>query len=176
MEQLNWGCAFDKYQGWIGSDRDDYGQEHVGDILDGLPWDDGTFDVVVSHHALQIVKYVQMPLVFAELYRVLKPGGYFRFSVPDPLRAVKEFHDGNAAWFPVADDVQPTIGGKLTAYLTWYSEARTLFTWDYGIQLLKDAGFSKYGTLVYGLTEFGDESVTLLDKRPDESLFFEALK
>lgn len=173
--RLNWGCAFDKYEGWLGSDVLDYGQEHVGDILNGLPWPDGTFDVVASHHALQIVKYVDMEGVLKEFHRVLKPGGRLRVSVPDVVRAFRAWEERDAAWFPVADDIQPTIDGKLSAYLTWYSEARSAFTWGY-IDTLLEPIFYDHAIVDCGQSVLGEIGDCELDKRPNESIFFEAVK
>lgn len=174
--RLNWGCSFDRYEGWLGSDQDDYGQEHVGSILDGLPWEDETFGVVTSHHALQIITYTHMPRAISELYRVLVPGGVLRFSVPNPLGAFDALIAGNADYFPVADEIESTLGGKFTAYITWYSEARVLFTQSYGFRLLEEAGFRDRIITECGKTVWGPDDITLLDKRPNESLFFEAVK
>jgi hypothetical protein len=33
LTRLDFGCAFEKHDGWLGSDLNDYGQDHVGDIL-----------------------------------------------------------------------------------------------------------------------------------------------
>lgn len=176
--KLNWGSAFDKHDGWLGSDLDDHGQEHVGDLLDGLPWEPETFDVVVSHHALQIIKYTDMEAALHELRRVLKPGGVLRVSVPDVIGAFNAWMNGDAHWFPVGDDVQPSIDGKLSAYLTWYSEARSAFTPGYILDLLRPNGWSDYDICGYQQTTFGRhiEGLLDLDKRPNESLFFEAVK
>lgn len=174
-KRLNWGCSFDKYEGWVGSDLDDYGQEHVGNILDGLPWDDCTFDVIASHHALQIIKYTDMSQVLSEFHRLLKPGGRLRVSVPDPIGAFRAWEANDVDWFPVADDVQESIDGKLSAYLTWYSEARSAFTPGYIRSLLRPI-FREYCITKYAVSVFGDHTDTELDKRPHESIFFEALK
>jgi SAM-dependent methyltransferase len=46
-----------------------------------IPYDDNSFDVVVSANVLE---HVQDPdAVFAEIHRVLKPGGFFVFQTPN---------------------------------------------------------------------------------------------
>ena len=76
--RLDFGCAFEKHEGWLGSDKIDYGQEHVGDILDGLPFRDYHFDMITAHHSLQMIRFDDLPRALAELRRVLKPGGVLR--------------------------------------------------------------------------------------------------
>lgn len=176
MMRLNWGCAMDRYEGWIGSDVADYGQDHVGDILKGLPWKENTFDFVVTHHALQIIKYVDLPEVIADFRRVLKPGGILRGSVPDVLAAFDAHQRGDHEWFPIVDPPRKSIDGKFSAYLTWYSEARSAFTPGYLLELLNDEGFTAAGIVNYrgSMTEATEHLE--LDKRPKESLFFEAVK
>jgi SAM-dependent methyltransferase len=46
-----------------------------------FPWDDATFDVVVANQIFEHLKNIWLPL--SEVYRVLRPGGYFVISVPN---------------------------------------------------------------------------------------------
>jgi hypothetical protein len=34
MNRLDFGCAFEKHQGWLGFDLNDHGHNLVGDVLD----------------------------------------------------------------------------------------------------------------------------------------------
>ena len=48
-------------------------QVHVGDICNGLPYEDASFDIV---HSNQVIEHVPSIDTFAaEIYRVLRPGG-----------------------------------------------------------------------------------------------------
>lgn len=63
------------------ADRDD---DHfkVGDVMDGLPFEDNTFDFVF---ALEIMEHVESPTsMLTECRRVLKPDGALILSVPNP--------------------------------------------------------------------------------------------
>lgn len=172
MNKLDWGCASVKHDGWTGSDRDDYGQEHIGEILDGLPWPDQHFDVIVANHSLQMVKYTDLPAVLAELRRVLKIGGTLRVLVPDLMRAIHAYQDGDAAWFPIVNDAERHIGGKLCAYITWYSEANLVFTRSWLAELLQRNGFEASISSA-GVTLIGPPEITELDTRPTESIVVE---
>jgi SAM-dependent methyltransferase len=46
-----------------------------------LPFPDGMFDVVVANQIFEHLKQIYRPI--SEVHRVLKPGGYFLFSVPN---------------------------------------------------------------------------------------------
>lgn len=47
----------------------------VGDIQEGLPYDDNFFDFVVSNNVLYTIDKVNRNAVMSEIYRVLKPNG-----------------------------------------------------------------------------------------------------
>lgn len=67
--RLDWGCAFDQHEGWLGSDVVDYGQSHGGDILEGLPWPDYHFDMIVANHSLTAIRFDDLPRALADLRR-----------------------------------------------------------------------------------------------------------
>jgi SAM-dependent methyltransferase len=46
-----------------------------------FPWPDGTADVVVCNQVLEHLKNIWLPM--SEMHRVLRPGGYGLFSVPN---------------------------------------------------------------------------------------------
>jgi SAM-dependent methyltransferase len=48
---------------------------------EGFPWADATFDVVIANQIFEHLKNIYLPL--SEVYRVLRPGGYFVISVPN---------------------------------------------------------------------------------------------
>ena len=109
MNRLDWGCAFQKHGGWVGSDKINFGQEHVGDLLEGLPFPDDYFDYAVSHHAIQMFDYAELPRAISELRRVIKPGGCLRVSVPDPWRAFEAWQTGDADALVIPDNVESTL-------------------------------------------------------------------
>ncbi len=86
----------------------------VADVSD-IPYPDSTFDVVFSDN---LMEHVDNPLnIYAEVLRVLKPGGYFLFKTPNkyhymPLIArftPHKFHQWfNALRGRQADDTFPT--------------------------------------------------------------------
>ena len=53
----------------------------AGNINEGLPFEDGTFDVVISRYVIEHVSSTD--LFVKEIYRVLKEGGYTVISAPN---------------------------------------------------------------------------------------------
>jgi len=173
--KLNWGCGPIMRDGWVGSDRDDHGQDHVGNLLDGLPFPDGHFEVIVANHSLQQLDYHELVPGLHELRRVLANDGVLRVLVPDVLRAVSAYTKGDRGWFPVNEDDEPTVAGALSAYLTWFGTNRTCFTPGFLHDVLHRAGFGVLAPCAVGMTRLGHHiGVTELDDRAGESLVIEA--
>jgi predicted SAM-dependent methyltransferase len=177
IERLNWGCGPDVREGWFNSDRDDYGQAHVGDILDGLPIADGRFDYAVANHSLQMIAWPDLPAVIGELARVLKPGGCLRVLVPDLVAAVHAYERGDAAHFLVPDALETSIDGKLCTYLTWAGTNRQVFTARWLVELLERHGFIEASPAPWGYSlSTHTPGILELDTRRPESIVVEAFR
>jgi SAM-dependent methyltransferase len=179
MRRLNWGSSFHIAEGWTNSDRNPHGQEHIGDLLDGLPFPDDYFDYAVSHHAIQMFDYAELPRAISELRRVIKSGGCLRISVPDPWRAFEAWQTGDADALVIPDNVEPTIGGKFSAFITWYGTNKTVFSPEFMIDVFIRQGWSRVIEVGIQASMFTDPGIIELDTKPDrrnESLYFEAYK
>ena len=67
-----------------GMDAKNFGQPFnmvEGNIDGGLPFDDETFDVVISHHVIEHVSNTDQ--FVSEIHRVLKTGGYAGITTPN---------------------------------------------------------------------------------------------
>ena len=110
--RLNLGCASRLLSGYINVDLDSieeiknrYPNIEVDDnhkflqanILE-LPFEDGTVDEVRADAFLEHLSFKEEPIMFREVYRVLKPGGVFKFSVPDFEDAVKKWLNAKDDW------------------------------------------------------------------------------
>ena len=112
MVKLNLGCASRLLSGYINIDLDSleqikerYPNIEVDDshkflqanILE-LPFEDRTVDEVRADAFLEHLSFKEEPIIFREVYRVLKPGGAFKFSVPDFEDTVKKWLDAKDDW------------------------------------------------------------------------------
>jgi predicted SAM-dependent methyltransferase len=177
VRRLNWGCGTYPEPGWLNSDqKDGPGIDLSCDIREGLPLPDDAIDYAVTIHALPEVPFSDLVPTLRELHRVLRPGGVLRVSVPDLVRGVQAYLDGDRDYFLVPDDHAESLGGKLVTQLVWYGWTRSLFTADFLRELLMKAGFSEVRRCRFGETASPFPEIVSLDNRERESLFVEAVK
>jgi predicted SAM-dependent methyltransferase len=174
--KLDWGCAFEKHDGWVGSDLVDYGQEHVGDILDGLPFPDYHFDMIVSAHSLQMIRFDDLPRALAELRHVLKVGGVLRILVPDAQWAMRKLLQHRTADLPISEEIEPTEDGRWLRYMFWHGDARSAFTYESLEDTLTRNGFQNVLKCEIGQTYSKHPEIVELDSRADESCIVEATR
>lgn len=174
--KVNWGCGPVRAAGWIALDRStEWG---VPDVLsdttvEPLPFCDSEVELLVANHSLQMVTWHDLGRVLREWRRVLSPAGTARILVPDAVGAFRAYLDDRPEWFPVSDDDCPDVGSKLSAYLTWWSEARCCHTFESLVLHLTAAGF-EHVQRFEAFQTIGDERIVELDSRAGESLIVEA--
>lgn len=173
--RLNFGCADVQPADWVNVDKLDCGQEHVADVLDGLPFAGDYFDCIVANHSIQCVRFDDLQRALTELRRVLKTGGTLRILVPDAELAIKRWKSMNSH-FPISSDIESTHDGRFLRYLLWHGDARSAFTAESLTDSLKRAGFSATYVCGYQESKSDIEGITELDSRQDESLIVEATR
>jgi predicted SAM-dependent methyltransferase len=79
--QLDVGCGNDKRFGYIGIDKENFGQEYILDVeKEVLPFLDSSIDEIFCQHLLE---HLTNPMfAINEFWRVLKPGGELIIIVP----------------------------------------------------------------------------------------------
>lgn len=170
MRRLNFGCGphwHDKPD-WVHLDVCEFGQRYVCDITEGTPFADCEFDLIVGHHSLQMIPHHRLHQALVELRRI---GRRLRLSVPDVPAAVEAWRRKDDAWFPVLGE--PSLDGKFTTYLSWYSSQAMLFTYETLRDWLRKAGWENVQRCDFKQSAFGDWACEL-DGRPNESLYVEA--
>jgi SAM-dependent methyltransferase len=177
VTRLNWGCGQHPEPGWVNSDlKEGPGIDISCDIRGGIPLDDGSFDYIVSIHALPMISYPDLVPVLQELRRLLKPGGVLRLSLPDVRRGIRAFLDGDREYFMVPDEDVRSLGGKFVVHMLWYGYSVTMFTDDFIEELLEKARFSRVTHCRFRRTASRWPDIVDLDNRENESLFVEAVK
>jgi SAM-dependent methyltransferase len=107
---------------------DEFEAEHIiiGDISQGLPFEDEFYDYVF---AVEVLEHTTNPYnIFKEVKRILKPGGYFVLSVPNP------YHFKEVIWniFKIPD--------RQGHIFSWTRQAMTEFGKTAGFTLEKTGG------------------------------------
>jgi SAM-dependent methyltransferase len=84
MNYLNLGCGRRFHPGWVNLDFSPVAPDvRAHDLRKGIPYPDGTFDVVYHSHVLEHFPKCTAPTFLLECHRVLRPGGVIRVAVPD---------------------------------------------------------------------------------------------
>lgn len=145
----------EQYDGWIGLSISKNDHRHIlHDITRPFPIDDNSVDAFQAEDVLEHIQYEKLPDILDDIFRVLKPGGLFRLSIPDygcdvlRERSVKGelgniiFDPGGGGttdnpghvWFPRADSVYAILAktrfaseGTMT-FLHYWGMDNTSFT------------------------------------------------
>ncbi|KAF0192543.1 MAG: S-adenosyl-L-methionine-dependent (SAM)-methyltransferase [Gammaproteobacteria bacterium] len=137
------------------------------DLAYGLPLAEGTVDFLYSSHFVEHLYRKDAEHLLGECHRVLKTGATLRISVPDLEYAISLYKMGEkdkmlSAYFFVDDDD------------SHYARHKYMYDYDMLSSLLRLAGFQNIRRCDYRQGQTPD--IDILDNRPDESLFVEAVK
>ena len=114
----------------------------------------GLYDYVFANHSLSYLTYRELPGALDNIRDMLRPGGVVHILVPDALRAVQAYYEGDIAWFPL--DHLMSVDDAFCAYVLWFGESRSVFTGPYLLNLGRQAGFSDVRPVAWGLDEHDD--------------------
>lgn len=137
------------------------------DLAFGIPLNDNAVDFVYSSHFLEHLFLKDAQALLKESWRVLKPGGVVRVSVPDLAYAVKIYNLGQKRemlenYFFVNDDD------------SYYARHKYMYDFSILSEELKKAGFKIINQCTFQNGATPD--LKILDNREEESLFVEAIK
>jgi SAM-dependent methyltransferase len=145
-------------------------------VLWGLPFEDNSARVVYLSHLLEHLFYpIDVMALFAEIRRVLQPGGLVRIVVPDMAKCVKAYATGDSDFFAARRELfswWPSDASALENFLTYAGvgpEPTTLFAaHKYGYD---------YATLSAALGRAGFEAIvqSQFQASQDPSLHIEHL-
>jgi SAM-dependent methyltransferase len=149
-----------------------------------LPFLPGTLEVVVCMSAINYFSRERAQQIVKQIFRALKPGGVARFGVQDMKALAKKYVEADESFFfQKGSDGKdrfegPTIGDKFAAWFYGYFAGRSGCKYFYDFESLAYL-FSKAGFSLVERREFQDsriEDVMLLDNRPDQMFYLEAVK
>jgi predicted SAM-dependent methyltransferase len=135
--RLHLGCGKIDHPGFVNIDALPRRHVHHVQAVDRLDrFRDGSVDLVYACHVLEHFSHLHVPDVLKEWARVLKPGGRLCLSVPDFDRLLDIYR---ATDQDVDAIINPLMGGQEYAY----NYHRVIFTRDYLMKLLLQAGFRR---------------------------------
>jgi SAM-dependent methyltransferase len=137
------------------------------DLAYGIPLRNAVVDYIFSSHFLEHLFRREAERLLRECYRVLRPGGIVRIAVPDLEYALSLYAQGDKQrmllnYFFVED---------LESH---YARHKYMYDCPMLEKMLKDIGFVEVSRCQYREGRVPD--IAILDNRPEESLFVEAVK
>jgi predicted SAM-dependent methyltransferase len=128
-------------QGWINVDANIFtGKADVWTDFDSIvPFNSSSIDNCYSHHVVEHLR--DLDRHFSEIYRILKPGGYYRVAVPNADAAIEQYQAGDLAWFSDFPRSYSSIGGRLNNFILCANEHLHICTKSYLQELVTVAGF-----------------------------------
>ena len=60
-----------------------------------LPFKDNTCEAIYASHTFEHINPCVFPSVLSECHRVMSTGAYIRIVIPDPVKSMKEYFNGN---------------------------------------------------------------------------------
>lgn len=143
------------------------------DILEGLPFDANSVDLIYSSHMIEHFNYAQGKAFLRECKRVMKPGAVMRLIMPDAESLIDRYKAGNMLFLDEANDGAAEIGheiAKLWSFL--FSGHQAAYDYKTIEKVAKEVGFSQCEKKLFrqGNAQILKETI---DPLPHLSLFAE---
>ena len=150
-----------------------------------LPFRGDSFQSVICISSINYFSKNRARFIIKEVYRVLQPGGIARFATQDFRSITEKYLQNDTNFFfeklPNGKDrfIGDTICDKINSWFYGYAFAkgrscRYFYDFETLAALFHDAGFRTVEKMNY--TESRLPNIELIDNRPDQMFFLEAVK
>ena len=184
VKKVNLCCGPKQVHGFFGIDVIAGCDLHLDLSRYNLPFADDSLEAVVCMSAINYFTRRRAEELVRETFRALRPGGVCRMGVQD-MRVLAERYLRNDTEFffqrlPDGRDrfEGPTLGDKFSAWFYGYAimgmPCRYFYDYDSLAYLFKEAGFPIVEQKQFRESRLKD--IELIDNRPDQMLFLEAVK
>ncbi len=172
--KVNLGAGASRLEGWVNTDANPLRKPHVWmDVRNPWPFRAHSLAGVATSHFLEHLFDDELSSVLQNVYRILRPGGFFRISVPSLEKAVEEYV---ASGRNGAQGLEER-GQKFHLICHWHGAHHQVFDFGRLRKLLLLAGFVDIKKYEFPESGFCTcEEVEEIDRHPDESLFVECIK
>jgi predicted SAM-dependent methyltransferase len=137
------------------------------DLSWSVPFGDNTLDCIYSSHFLEHLSKRDGARLVGEIYRVLKPGGRVRISIPDLNYALSLYASGEKERM-----LQDYF--FIDSQGSYYARHKYMYDFEGLRKLLAEKGFTEIEKCGFQQGQLPD--IEILDNRPEDSLFVEAAK
>lgn len=127
-DKLEIGPGFERIPGFCTLNITKTGiTDYVADMQNGLPFPDESFNVVYASHIFEHILWYMQDKVLADLFRIIKTGGYADIWVHDALKIAKAFVDAETrggqdfhkdGWYRLNEERDPAVwfNGRIFSY------------------------------------------------------------
>lgn len=146
-----------------------------------LPFESSTVECIYTSHMLEHLSRGGAQSFLKEAYRVLKPYGVLRVSVPDLAMLIDTYlstRDADAFMTEMLVEAPPaeSIRDKIKLLVTGYRHHQWMYDGDSLSNAMARVGFEEVETMLPGATKITDSSGLNLMERSDISVFVEGVK
>lgn len=129
--------------GWVNVDANRFTAkcDIWANLLNPLPFHDGTVDAMYSHHVVEHLPRLEFH--FQDVFRCLKPGGKYRVGGPNGDAAMRKFIAEDKEWFSDFPDNRSSIGGRFENFIFCRKEHLTILTFSFLEEIMSKVGFAK---------------------------------
>lgn len=157
---------------------------HLDLSKSALPFADHSLDAVICMSAINYFTRLRAEQIVHEVHRILKSGGVARFGVQDMESIARRYIEKDGSFFfqklPDGRDrfEGPTLGDKFAAWFYGYEikgvPCKYFYDYDSLAYLFKAAGFTTVERKAFQESRL--DRADLIDNRPDQMFFLEAVK
>lgn len=172
--RLHLGCFNVYLENWINVDFADprHRLDLRWDLRRGIPYPDGRVDALFSEHLFEHIPLDGGLELMRECWRVLRPGGILRLTVPDLERYIHSYIGED----PLLDEGRagrPSRGMAFQEVFFHYGH-RAMYDFDTLALMLRSVGFTTVEKSQFGQSRLADQPD--LAERRVETLYVEAVK
>ena len=96
--KIDCGCSDRKQEGYIGIDVDEWGQEILWDLRDGIPFPDESVSDIFASHFFEHLTNMEAKEFISEAQRVLIDGGVITATHPHATHPTAFYPDHESFW------------------------------------------------------------------------------
>lgn len=155
MRKIQLACGRNRLQDWENYDSE-------VDIIERLPFDDKSVDIVFIEHGIEHITYKQAEKFIREVYRVLKKDGIFRIATPSFRKIIENANPKymkrakGKGWAEVE-----TVAGVVNSIFYCHNH-KFIYDFETLKKMLTEQGFQKVEEFVIG--EGSNEETTNLEQ------------